>query len=390
MQRVIVVGAGPVGLSLALGLVRQGVAVTVVDQRPGIPSDPRATTLQPPVLEALEDWGVLRAVQRDGRMVRDLQYWDWQARRCLARFDFEAIEGDTACPYRVHLEQAGLCRVLLDAIEAAAPGTVRFGERAIAMEVQADRVQLTTTTRDDHVAVHEGRWLCGADGLNSWVRQQAGIGWDGPGQEEVFLTARLDRAALRTLADAAGERLAGVSYLFLRDDWAMVMDLPDHVRLLFHPGGDDAVARDAMEARGRELLGSAGHHLKALGLYHVRLRLASTLRAGPVVLLGDAAHGAYPVGGTAMNAGILDAHHLAWALTRPEAEAVDRYDSARRTWARRFLLGATRDAVASLDAHWPWTRWFRNHATERLDATAASRRQHLLRVSLLGDRTGSR
>jgi len=401
MDPILVVGAGPVGLSLALGLVRQGVEVVVVDQRPGIPRDPRATTLQPPVLEAFADWGVLRAIQRDGRVIGDLQYWDWTSHTRLAAFDYGALEADTPCPYRVHLDQAGICQVLLEAIEAAAPGTVRWGHKAVGLEVHDDHVQLTTSarvpgSRDEHVAVLRGRWLCGADGNHSWTRRQLGIGWEGPSRRETFLTARLDREALRDLAVAGGERLAGVSYLFLRDDWAMVMDMPDHVRLLFRASGDgdEEVGRQAMEERSLELLGDAHRHLHALGLYHVQLRLASQLVKGRVVLLGDAAHAAYPVGGTAMNAGIMDAHHLSWALTHDVsgsdvADSVARYDSTRRAWALRYLLGETREAVDSLDAHWPWTRLFRNVALRRLDDTPEARRAHLLRLSMLGDRTGT-
>ena len=393
MDPILVVGAGPVGLSLALGLIRKNIPVRVFDQRPCIARDPRATTLQPPVLEAFEDWGVLRDLQRDGRVIRDLHYWDWTRKRKLASFDYSMIDDDTPCPYRIHLDQAGISQVLVDAIEKARPGTIHWGHKAVGMEVGGDQVQLTTQTRDGHVAIHRGRWLAGADGSNSWVRRQVGARWEGPSHRETFLTVRLERDALRDLAEVAGERLAGVSYLFLRDDWAMVMDMPDHVRLLFRAGGTDAeeLSRSAMEERSLELLGNAHRHLTTLGLYHVSLRMASQLVFDNVVILGDAAHSAYPVGGTAMNAGILDAHHLVWALSQEgdHDEALFRYSSARKLWAQRYLLNETRDAVKAMDAHWPWTRLVRNLSTSRLDATPAAQRTYLRKVSMLSDRTGA-
>ncbi len=387
MDPIVIVGAGPVGLSLALGLLRRGVEVVVVDQRPGIPQDPRATTVQPPVLEAYESWGVLPTLLERGRVVTHLQYWDWTTRQCLADLDFDSLEGDTSCPFRVHLDQAGICEVLLGAIEATAPGTVRWGEKATGLHVHDDHVQLITTTRSGQVGVHRGRWICGADGGKSWVRQQLDIAWEGPSHQESFLTAQLDPSAFHALAERAGGPLAGVSYLFLKDDWAMVMELPHIVRVLFHVGGDasEELDRKATKARAWALLGADEHHLKSTGQYNVRLRLASQLVKGRAVLLGDAAHAGYPVGGTAMNAGILDAVSLAEALANHNVDAVEAYGETRRRWNRHHLLGETARELNAMEAHWPWTRLYRNRTLGKLHGAPAARLAHLLQLSLMAD-----
>ncbi len=321
-------------------------------------------------------------------MVVRLQYWDWVHHRCLADFDYAQIAGDTACPFRIHIDQAGLCEVLLEAIEAAAPGTVRWGEKATSLKEEADHVQLITSTRNGQVAVHRGRWLCGADGTHSWVRHQLGVPFEGPDHEEAFLTARLDPGAFRQLSEQARQPLAGVSYLFLNDDWAMVMDLPDHVRVLFHVGGDarEELDRQATRERAIALLGANDHHLKSLGQYNVKLRLAAQLVKGRALLLGDAAHAGYPVGGTAMNAGILDAVALVDALVADDAGRVSAWGDARRAWSKEQLLGETARELRSMEAHWPWTRLFRNRALAHLADTPADRLAHLLQVSLLADR----
>ncbi len=385
MDPILIVGAGPVGLSLALGLLKAGDRVVVVDQRPGIPADPRATTLQPPVLEAYERWGILPTVMERGRVVGRLQYWNWTARKRLADFDLSELADQTSCPFRVHLDQAGICQILLEEIEKLSPGTVRWGEKATSFQQHDDHVQLVTTTRDGYAGVYRGRWLCGADGHRSWVREQLGIHWEGPDEDASFLTARLDPAAFRRMGELAGEPLAGVSYLFLEDDWAMVMELPDHVRVLFHVGGDAAreLDRKATRARAVALLGADEHHLRSTGHYHVRLRLASRFVEGRVVLLGDAAHAGFPVGGTAMNAGILDAEILVGALAGDDRWDIGAYAETRRLWNRRHLLGETAKELRAMEAHWPWTRLFRDRTIAGLDDTAGSRLEHLMELSLL-------
>jgi 3-(3-hydroxy-phenyl)propionate hydroxylase len=279
--------------------------------------------------------------------------------------------------------------VLLEAIEATAPGTVRWGEKATGLEVHDDHVQLVTATRDGHVAVHRGAWLCGADGGKSWVRQQVDIAWEGPDRQESFLTARLEPAAFRALAQRAGGPLAGANYLFLDDDWAMVMELPDHVRVLFHVGdGAAELDRKSTKERAWALLGADEHHLKSTGLYHVQLRLAERFVHQRVVLLGDAAHAGYPVGGTAMNAGILDAAVLVGAFTDPRPGGISSYGETRRLWIRRHLLGETARELNAMEAHWPWTRMFRNRAMARLDESPGAQLAHLLQLSLMVDRIG--
>ena len=90
-----------------------------------------------------------------------------------------------------------------------------------------------------------------------------------------------------------------------------------------------------------------------------------------------------------MNAGIHDAYHLADAICEEADGALDHYAEFRRAWARRFLLADTGRTMGEMEAHWPWTRFFRNQATTAAVATEAKERAYLLRVSMFGDLTAA-
>lgn len=390
MDPVLIVGAGPVGLSLALSLVRQGVPVEILDQRTGVAQDPRATTLQPPVLECFASWGVLQAAQEAGLVVRGLQYWNWERHRRLVDLDYARIDADTSTPYRIHLSHQGICQVLIDALEAEQPGLVRWGHKAAAYVDQGTHVTITSETRDGHVSVLRGSYLVAADGVNSTVRQQLGIPFDDVGPTQSFTIAQLDRSARKQLATLGGEPLAPVCYLYLHQGWAMTMEMADHVRVLFHrsDAAVDDVGAEGMRLHAHELLGADADPslLRGIAHYKVRPRLAASLRQGRAFLVGDAAHSAYPVGGTSMNAGILDAHYLGLAIGCGDPSALDTYDADRRSWVQRHLLQATSDTMGQMKARWPWTRAYRSWAMTGIADTPETERQHLLRVSLLGDR----
>ena len=115
----------------------------------------------------------------------------------------------------------------------------------------------------------------------------------------------------------------------------------------------------------------------------MRQQVASTLRVGSVVLLGDSAHGAYPVGGTAMNAGICDAWELAAALEAGAGDALDRYSDLRRAWIQEHLLTAARASMQAMGADGIWSRRNRTQWIQKVAGSEEAGRAHLLRLSML-------
>lgn len=380
---VLIVGAGPVGLSLGLALRQAGIDTRVIDHRPGIPRDHRATTLQPKTLELFARWGVLDNILRAGVRVDRLQYWDWSRRpSLLAELDYRSILGDTACPYRVHLDQFTICDILLDALERSYPGTVLWGTKALELVDQGDHVSVTAIDREQQMFVFRASVLAAADGHGSTIRERLGISISGIGESVGFISAF---APLDAYEDS---HLCDVCYLYDDAGWAMLMTMPDRIRMLLPSSGDaDATSAKATEVLSRRFIGpDAKDKLRSLALYRVKPGVADRLRVGRVVLVGDAAHAAYPVGGTAMNFGIHDADVLVGALCVGAEEALDYYAVSRRNLAQEHLIKRANASLQALSAHGLWSRAGRARHLHGIAESPQKSREHLLRLSMLDER----
>ena len=116
-DRVLIAGAGPVGLTAALDLARRGIPVTVLEAGDKIFDDPRAGTIHPPTLEMFAESGVTDAMLARGYIVRNYQYRDRRT-GIVADFDLGVLADDTPYPYRLMLEQHKICYILLDMLKA--------------------------------------------------------------------------------------------------------------------------------------------------------------------------------------------------------------------------------------------------------------------------------
>ena len=154
-DRVLIAGAGPVGLTAALNLARRGIPVTVLEAGTKIFDDPRAGTIHPPTLEMFADSGVTDTMLARGYIVRNYQYRDRRT-GVVADFDLGALADDTPYPYRLMLEQHKICYILLDKLkqyphsevlmEHRVAGVAQNGDGATAtVETPADRRRCTDT-----------------------------------------------------------------------------------------------------------------------------------------------------------------------------------------------------------------------------------------------------
>lgn len=382
---VIVAGAGPVGLAVALALVRATIPVVVVDPRPCIPHDPRATTVQPRTLDLLEGWGVLDPLLRRGRIADRLQYWSWPRRTLLAELDLALLAGRTAHPYRLHVPQWEVCSALATPLPG---GTVRWRTRVVGFEDCGDHALVELLHEDGARETVRTPWLVGADGASSTVRRLLGVQTTS-GPKDVFLTMEADR----TLAEAMEPTLGACATLFDGHAWALWMELPETVRLLFHVGRGrrpaDAMSDEAVLERLARWLGPRGARsvgvraIRHRAVYTVQQRVAQTFRVGRAVLAGDAAHTAFPVGGTAMNAGLHDADALARALLDGSERALDAYASERRQAMERRVLSQAAAVHHALGTSSLVGRWSRDRYLRSLRADPARATHHLARSAML-------
>jgi len=324
---VLVVGAGPSGLTLAASLVQRGIASTVVDQQAAGANTSRAAVVNARSLEVLEALDVARRLVKEGVQAPMFSIRD--GARTLIPIDFSALP--TEYPYSLMVPQSTTERLLLDRLVELG-GSVLRPKTLTSIEQDANGV---TATFDDGDVIR-ARYVVGADGMHSTVREQAGIGFHGGAYGESFV-----------LADVrlAGEAPPDEVILY----WAtagltVVAPLPGDVFRIVAPVPDAPESPSAPYVQ--RLLDSRGPGKGRMVVtdviwgsrFRIHHRVADTYRAGRLLLAGDAAHVHSPAGGQGMNLGIQDAVALSEALAGVLAggadSLLDDYSAARRPIAR--------------------------------------------------------
>jgi 2-polyprenyl-6-methoxyphenol hydroxylase-like FAD-dependent oxidoreductase len=343
MTDILIAGAGPVGLALALALHRRGVDVRVVEKREGLSTASRASTFHAPTLEALDELGVFAGLRAGGVQV-DRILWRRVDTGAFATLDLGILAEETRFPFRWHREQQDLTPALLAALPA---GTVRFGAGAAAL-VQ-DEAGVTLTCEDG--STHRARYLVGCDGASGAVRGLVGIA-----AETNDYAHRVLRLLTPLDLRAHIPGLDGLGYLYDAEGSCSLLRMPEVWRLIFRipPGMKDAeaMAEDHARARiARFLPDIAELPISERDVYGVRKAMAVAYRAGRVLLAGDAAHLTNTRGGMNMNAGIHDAMTLAATLRRVldgGTEALlEAWATARLNTVRGALLPRTDARVAA-------------------------------------------
>ena len=327
---VLIVGAGPSGLTLAASLVKKGVATTVVDRQSAGANTSRAAVVNARTLEVLEDLDVPRRLVKEG--VQAPRFTIRDGRRTLIPIDFSALSTDY--PYSLMVPQNTTERLLLDRLTELG-GTVIRPKTLTSVTQDADGV--TAMFEDGDVI--RARYVVGADGIHSTVREHAGIGFEGGVYQESFALADV-----RLRGEAPVDE---VILFWARAGLTVVAPLPGEIYRIVAPVADAPEEPSAqfiqqiLDDRG---LG-AGRMVVADVIWGSRFRIhrrvADTYRAGRLLLSGDAAHVHSPAGGQGMNLGIQDAVALADALARVLAgepdSVLDEYSAARRPIAQQVV-----------------------------------------------------
>lgn len=345
---VLIAGAGPTGLVLALWLTRLGVRVRIVDRtaEPGTTS--RALAVQARTLELYRQLDLTEAVLEGGWRVPALNLWAQGDAK--ARVPFEVIGSDlTPYSYILIYPQDQHERLLI--------------ERLMSLGVSVERRTELTSFRDEgtHVTAQlrradgseercEASYLAGCDGARSLVREALGMGFPGGTYRQVFYVADID---------GAGPAVNGELHIDLDEaDFLAVFPLKGTGRARLVGTVRDERAEHPETLRFEDVSRRAMTNLKLevrkvnwFSTYHVHHRVTTHFRKGRAFLLGDAAHVHSPVGGQGMNTGIGDAINLAWKLAavlrgRATDRLLDSFEVERSAFARRLV--STTDRVFSL------------------------------------------
>jgi len=384
-ERVLIAGAGPVGLTAAAHSVRRGIPVTVFEASPSLSEESRASTFHPPTLDMLDDLGAAAALIAQGLRAPKFQY---RSKRdgVIAEFDFGAIADVTKHPYRVQAEQYKLTRILLAALERESNFCIEFASRVEGVTQDVNGVSVRIA-RNGGVEERRGAWLIGADGARSEVRRALGIEFEGFTWPERFLVVSTPFDF-----DAVIPQLTSVTYVADPQRWHFLLRIPGLWRVMFPIPADvpDEAALDrgyAQEAL-KTVVPGVDYEIVHTTLYRVHQRVAKAYRNGRVFLAGDAAHVNNPLGGMGMNGGIHDAVNLADLLVRviggtaPESD-LDNYDRQRRQVALEYVQTQSIRNKRNLEAREPAEQDRFRDEMRRTAADPQLTRDYLLRVSMI-------
>jgi 3-(3-hydroxy-phenyl)propionate hydroxylase len=396
-DRVIVVGAGPVGAVTALGLVKKGIPVTLIEAEAEPPEDQRAATIHPPTVEMLVELGLEDEAFADdasGGMTAPLFHFrDRITGELVAVFDISLLKGEVPYPFVVQWEQYKLVRAARPHIEASGLAEVRFSAKVTDLEQGADHVAVTLTNAEGGTEKIRGRYVIAADGGRSTVRRLADIEFEGFTWPERFIK-------IGTTFDfgATGRGFCTRNYFSDPKEWLNLFKVkgngPPGIWRGIMPVPPEESDEQALSMDGiqRRLQGihprSGGYEIPYHALYAVHQRVATTFNKGRVLLAGDAAHVNNPIGGMGMNGGIHDAMNLTAKLadvwfSRAGPEVFDRYTRQRRKAQVDYVQAQTIQNKRSLEEKDPVIR--RQHLDElrRISEDVKLHKQFLYRAALI-------
>jgi len=381
-ERVLIAGAGPVGLVAAANLVRSGVPVTVLEAGHDLSEESRASTFHPPTLDMLDRLGAAKPLMVQGLVAPSFQYRSKQ-HGVLAQFDFGMIADTTSHPYRVQCEQSKLTRILYEQLRNEPNFELHFDAQVRHVAQHRSGVEISID-RNGRTETRSGRWLIGADGARSDVRRSLGIEFDGFTWPERFLVVSTPFDFHAVIPD-----LVAVSYVTDPVRWHFLLQIPGLCRVMFpvaaHESDEQALNPEfAQSLMAAVVPGIARYEIAHVTLYKVHQRVAKTFQQGRAFLVGDAAHINNPLGGMGMNGGIHDAINLTsrlvdvWHGTKGDND-LEGYDRQRRLVTLEYIEKQSIQNKRNLESD---GTEFRRALTE-IAADKAAAYAYLLRVSMI-------
>ena len=335
---VVIVGGGPVGLTLAWRLSEAGVPVKLFEADDAISDQLRASTFHPPTLDMLAASGITEILHKAGQITPT-----WQIRMHStsqrAEFDLAVLKDDTDYPWRLQCRQAVLSRALYDRLPE---GVCHFSHPVT--EIREDGQGVIVSAGGQEI---RGALVVGCDGARSLVREAMGVGFEGKTYPETTLLV-----TTRFPFEDHLDGLSGVNYIWKDDGTFSLLRLPDVWRISLHPKAgqsveqameDGAIRAAVTEIIGPEAFADGQLEIIEKRIYRIHRRVATDYVKGRLLLAGDAAHLNSPKGGMGMNGGIHDAFCLAEKITAlangADLSVLDQYERQRQPIARDDIGG---------------------------------------------------
>ena len=340
-MQVLVAGAGPTGLVLALWLSRRGVAVKIVDKAKGPGETSRAMAVQARTLEFYRQLGFADEVVAHGLKMQKIQAFEGD--KPIATFDFSDLgEGISPYPFVLSFPQDEHERLLGKKL-AESGVEVEWNTEVVELQPREDGSKVKLR-RSDQVVEANFSYVCGCDGAHSVVRQQLGIGFPGGTYDLVFFVADV-QAKGQVSEDGFKGHIGEQSFLLV-----LPIRTTGRFRLIGTIPSDQLKNESVTFEDIRSEVERLGHiqveKVEWFSRYKVHHRVAETFRKGPAFLCGDAGHIHSPVGGQGMNTGIGDAVNLAWKIAEVSKGAdpslLDSYEPERIAFAHALVNSTDR------------------------------------------------
>lgn len=345
---VIIAGAGPTGLTLALALAQQGIDFVLLDAKSHISPLSKALGIQARTLELFEDMELVQPLLEQGQVDGTMQI----IVRGKARggFDFSNIgAGYSAYPYMLTLPQNQTETILYEQLKALGQ-PLHWNTKLLGLEQDEQGVKAQLALPDGSTLSLRGDYLVGCDGARSVVRHALNCTFEGSTEGRYFYV-------MDTRVDWKETPQTDIAMCFAPSNFTAIVKMPgtDRYRFIGIMPKDmtdaqaQAIDHEAIERQIKEtsqldieLLDTTWHTV-----YKVHSRKADRFKVGRCFIAGDAAHVHTPAGGQGMNTGIQDAYNLAWKLAfvlqgKATPALLDTYDSEREQNARQLLAGTDR------------------------------------------------
>jgi 3-(3-hydroxy-phenyl)propionate hydroxylase len=313
--RIVIVGAGPVGLTLALDLARRGHALTVLTRLDFISAESRAICFSRRSLDIFDRLGVGQALVDRGVTWNTGKVFRGAATEPVYQFDLQAAQ-DQRRPAFINLPQYEVEQQLVAALQQLPHVELRWGHALESVVRHAGHAQIGVTADDDSYHI-DTEWLLACDGCRSTVRRQLGLAFTGRAFDDHFLIADV-----RMPGERPAERWFWFDPPFNPGRSALLHRQPNHIwRLDFQLGRDiDRAAWQQphkVESQVRAMLGAdAEFTLLWHSIYTFQCRRMQHFVHDRVLFAGDSAHLVSPFGARGCNGGIADADNLGWKLDR--------------------------------------------------------------------------
>ena len=391
-DRVIVAGAGPVGLMLTLKLIQNGIPVTLLESftESEFPNQmARAGSNHPVTLEMYAEVGLYPRLEARGLIAPKFQYWDRQRGEIIAEFDHAVIKDATPYPFVLQCERIKVCEEALAMAAEHEFCDLRMGCTLVSFEQSADSVEALVQMKDGEREVIRGRYIVGTEGARSVVRKTLGIEFEG--------FTYPDRTINITVAyDFAKHGFSHRNYISDPGEWMNLFHWigpPEVWRVHFHtdPGADEKelLDRDNCQAMMQRFMPKATpYEITGVRLFTIHQRVAKSFRRGRAILAGDAAHVNSPIGGMGMNSGVHDAMNLGDKLIQiwrgeGDEKLLDLYERQRRTIAIEHVQAQTIRNKKLLTETDPAVRQKNHDELRRTAEDPKLARNFLLRASMI-------